>query len=762
MFFLIQIIIVFWIIIAGILYNFKKKKYDKKFVIISALVLVISSIISNTILQFVPLPTDVVSITALGEKNDLAKLYEVKLVHLNIAGEIYNIDELLEGKWSYAKGGTHDWFWRAEGDTRQAEDTTKQIKIEVPYGLERKITFRKEEWSGFVEVEHFGEKQIIDLYSEISQDFNVTISPNTVSQMYQIKAIRLFLWTIFLATITATIIYILHLIKKFPKYKNRIILAIIIASQVLVCVHFGLEKTGYHIDEIFTYELSNGYYQPFLSKLTNFHNIWNDSEIFSDALSAQGNERFQYDSVYYNQTKDVHPPFYYFLIHTISSIFEGSYNKWIGISLNIIFFIPSCILLYKISKRLIQDEVISWLPLVLWGYSISTISSVIFIRMYVLLTFAVLLFVYIYIKYIHEKEITKKAIFYTILATYLGCMTQYYFLIFAFLITFIICLTMLIRQKYVNMFKFGLSVTAGVVLLFTTFPSAYRHIFDGGYRGEEAFENAEDLSRIIPNFMTFISDISKQMLGDKLGELIILAFLLYIFWEIFNKFICKISIKNSKNKESITLTLEWFGKKELAISLTNINFIIATLTLVVTGYIMLISLVGAYITLRYVYCILPLFCLCFIYWLSKIANKFIPKYKQQILSILTIVIVALGLRNVTPDFLYKSNEYIEVFAQENASLNAVVVYENYWSVTQYFANLTHFNSVLSVTTQNIENIANLLEETDDNLDKLILFLPNNGADEYLNQIKEQTQYKTSEQLVKGGNTTIYRLSNREL
>lgn len=31
------------------------------------------------------------------------------------------------------------------------------------------------------------------------------------------------------------------------------------------------------------------------------------------------NERFDYATVYYNQTQDVHPPLYYFFLHTVCS-----------------------------------------------------------------------------------------------------------------------------------------------------------------------------------------------------------------------------------------------------------------------------------------------------------------------------------------------------------------------------------------------------------------------------------------------------------
>lgn len=53
------------------------------------------------------------------------------------------------------------------------------------------------------------------------------------------------------------------------------------------------------------------------------------------------------------QTYDVHPPFYYLLLHTVCSLFPGRFSKWSGIGLNIVLFVLSWSVLAKLTRRIV-------------------------------------------------------------------------------------------------------------------------------------------------------------------------------------------------------------------------------------------------------------------------------------------------------------------------------------------------------------------------------------------------------------------------
>ena len=99
---------------------------------------------------------------------------------------------------------------------------------------------------------------------------------------------------------------------KLMKNKYTIVLVILIILQVANLIFWGGKKEGYHIDEIFSYGLSNGYYDPFpYYETDDYFMVWHDVEFFTDYVMVPEEHRFAYDSVWYNQAADVHPPLFY-------------------------------------------------------------------------------------------------------------------------------------------------------------------------------------------------------------------------------------------------------------------------------------------------------------------------------------------------------------------------------------------------------------------------------------------------------------------
>ena len=84
-----------------------------------------------------------------------------------------------------------------------------------------------------------------------------------------------------------------------------------------------------------------------------------------------------------------------------------------------------------------------------------TISMVIFQRMYMLLTFFILLYFYYSIRvYLNNFELSKELLIKLGITTVLGFLTQYYFAIYAFLIFAIMAIEMIRRKMYKNLGRY--------------------------------------------------------------------------------------------------------------------------------------------------------------------------------------------------------------------------------------------------------------------------------------------------------------------
>jgi len=318
--------------------------------------------------------------------------------------------------------------------------------------------------------------------------------------------------------------------KVFEKYTS-IILLVIITCQLIVITIFGVLKESYHVDELYTFGLSNSFYKPFIN-WNNETNIWNSPEYYMDYLTVQTDERFTYDSVYYNQVNDVHPPLYYFGIHTICSFFPNVFSKWIGIIFNMFFFAGTIVFLFLLSKLIFDDKLLTIIICIAYGFSAGAISYTIFIRMYMMLTFFIVLLTYLYGLLIVGKGSKVINIFAIVLISILGFLTQYLFIIYAFFIAYGYLLYLFKIKRWKSAFSYCIAIILSVIISISVFPESLNHIFDG-YRGVEAIRNFSIIKDFISRIIIFLLLLSYSLVILPITLIIILVTKLFYF--LYNK-----------------------------------------------------------------------------------------------------------------------------------------------------------------------------------------------------------------------------------
>ena len=256
--------------------------------------------------------------------------------------------------------------------------------------------------------------------------------------------------------------------------------AVMLAALLALMMSIGAKKDGFDIDEFFTYGLANSYHQPFLNAETG---RWISGKAFSDYLTASGHAH-EYLNVYENQIADVHPPLYYLFMHAACSVFrDPPFTKWTGIGLNLFFFSLMQLGLLLLSARLLSDgerltlTPAALLPGLLYGLSAGAVSSVVFIRMYAMMTmWAVWLALALAALWVGGQTVWRMRALAAMLIA--GFLTQYYFVVLACMLCGAYFFARLARREF----------AAAVGL----FPWCLNHIF-GGYRGKGAMESAAAL-----------------------------------------------------------------------------------------------------------------------------------------------------------------------------------------------------------------------------------------------------------------------------
>ena len=227
-----------------------------------------------------------------------------------------------------------------------------------------------------------------------------------------------------------------------------LLLALCLLLVLGVCLHFCLWKSGMFIDEIYTYGLSNSHYQPFIG---HGEGEWMKEQLltredFFDYLAVTGEDRFDFASVYSNQELDVHPPLHYWIINFCSSLAENQFSKWIGLIPDLMIYLGTLALLFVLVRELFSDDAAAALCILLYGLSRVGLSTMLMIRMYVLMAFFTVLLALLSVRELRKPSLKNEIAIG--LCICLGLMTQYYFVFYAFFLCAFTVLHRLWRKEW--------------------------------------------------------------------------------------------------------------------------------------------------------------------------------------------------------------------------------------------------------------------------------------------------------------------------
>ena len=215
------------------------------------------------------------------------------------------------------------------------------------------------------------------------------------------------------------------------KKREIVIVVIVLIIQTIVFIVSGINKSYIHMDEAYSFGLAN-YNKIEIQENEDFYNIWHSKEYYEDYLTVNENERNNFLPVYENQKNDVHPPLYYLLLRIAMEFYIDSYSKWSGIILNIIIYVFITIFMYLIIKKLLEGNDAykekSAILALISSLTLSSITNVIYIRMYALSTLNIVITTYLHLKLLDKKENDYKLLLAIGIFALTGSLTHYYYL----------------------------------------------------------------------------------------------------------------------------------------------------------------------------------------------------------------------------------------------------------------------------------------------------------------------------------------------
>ena len=489
-------------------------------------------------------------------------------------------------------------------------------------------------------------------------------------------------------------------------------------------IYFCIQKSGFHADEYYSYystELTKGLNVP--------ENGWMQHDDYYDEFRVLKGEGFRYGLVKQIQSWDVHPPMYYWVLHTVCSMFPGTFTKWTGLGINLIFHGISLWLIMYLTQLLLMaidnrgstgskqeicgddsksdnssivaigkkkdgdngsgsticNSVRGYLPVIVmavWGLSPESISEVVFIRMYAMLTMLILLTLIFHVKQMMRPQTDrlpiKEFVIPVAALTYVGFMTHYYYVVFLFFIVLFFWIWRIRELRsstgltgdsvilqgassenkadikrssgiFGRIIAYPLILVIPLILGYLTYPSCLGQIFRG-QRGTQAIGSFADTSNTFERIRFFADVLSKQSFGG-----------LLFLWLVLITF--------------ILLAAKVQNKKLIGIGCPE-----CTMTLIATVcYFLIVSKTGLLMgdeSIRYIMPMCGIAVMLVLIYLVNISGQIRMRVSSVTFIIAFIMLDIFGLSKGYVQFLYKEDRAQISFAQENKSTPVIYLYDS--------------------------------------------------------------------------------------
>ena len=433
--------------------------------------------------------------------------------------------------------------------------------------------------------------------------------------------------------------------------KHAALLAVLIIISA-VCFLFAGRKDGMFIDEIYSLGLSNSHYAPFVTDIKggDMRDTVMTRQELTDYLSVGEDDRFAYGSVYYNQVNDVHPPLYYWLLHTAYSLAPGAFSMWPGLVLDYIIYMATLIMLYALVVKLLESRPAALAAVCLYGLSVIGLSTMLMIRMYVLLTFFTVLLAYAALCVLRQGRKRDYALLG--LGIFLGLLTQYYFVFYAFFLCAAVVICLICRKEFKKAFGFALCAFAGVGVFVLVFPACFDHLFaDALVSGGNAVENLKNVAQYSERLDFFKEECAERMRAIRYVSIALAV-------------LCLVRFKK---------LIADFRAKKLRLD---------TLILLLPAFVtyVLVAVISPVAEIRYVYNLIPIFVLgdaLMLFWLITADGE---GWAQLLRYVPVLLIGAIALwyaRTLPPDYLYEEHEELNTMLSEYADAPCVYMDDNY-------------------------------------------------------------------------------------
>ena len=469
----------------------------------------------------------------------------------------------------------------------------------------------------------------------------------------------------------------------FGKVHWSVWLALIIVFALCRLIFLFSLRDGHHVDETWSYGYANSYYFPYVfggySDETEANiGEWISGDVFKDYITVDEDQRFSFDSVIFNKKDDLSPVLYAFILHFICSFFPGQFSWWFAFIVSLLFFVPSLILMFILSKEITDSKLCGFLTVIYYIFSGCGSANFLYLRVYHIFTFLTLL-LFFFIHRILKNDGKGKWIYYCLLpvVTLLGCLTHYYFLVMAFGLTLFGAIIIIFGKRLRDAFRLCYIMLLSVIVFFLIYSPALNKLLPYATEGASsgttgyysypyyfdlAIANVHFFQGTIGWFIQFDIISLMYFLGIVVFVAIIVALIIFVFR---NELWMKKFVEKSKGliTTSFKCSAGFFKTFNPSIFIALFASIFYMLVIPYSA-----TLVNMGFTERYFFPAMSLFIVVYMSFMSKLIIKiFSVKRNRKIAVCSTVIVCALLVF-----FDYRSNYFTELYRFKNWSENELL------------------------------------------------------------------------------------------
>lgn len=424
-------------------------------------------------------------------------------------------------------------------------------------------------------------------------------------------------------------------------------LALILVAQTVVYVFAGAQKAYFHMDEIYSYGLAN-HETVQLYDTEGFYGEWHEVGYYDEYLTVEEDEKGDFGPVYENQKNDVHPLLFYGLLR-IGMEIHPEFTKWTGIVLNVLIAAVSTVILWLVVRRLTGGEegkldVRALVLTAMVALGMAAVSTVIYIRMYELLTLWILLTTWLHLK-LSERGGDWKLYVGIGVVELMGALTQYYYWFYLVALFGVMVVRYAKKKEWRELWKYAVTVIGAGLVSLVVWPYALQHMFFSN-RGGGVLERFAHPGMLLGDLWQYMGVVDKYAAHYMLLAAILVMLVLG----------ARGLVRGKK--------LEWGEekRKEFVAVLVPVLF-----------YLLIVTAVSPFIELRYVAPVCGLLLTLVAIGVEQVVRLTWGKQVGQrvMLGVLAVFVVMPVVTGVQPDTMYSERAEVMEWAEEHDDVPAL-------------------------------------------------------------------------------------------